>query len=891
MTYSKEDEPGDIQRLEGLIEAWQAGGITSQEWDALRALLRESPAIRDRFLLHMQIEAELHWRFSERSRVSAVLAEDFPQTAPPLNPSRLADGSYSRDDTYRNVVDIVANQEANDLIWAQAYPRLRSYVALCLSRPMDVESAVSAIGKRIIDRYHDRLSSTEFIELIRRSARWEIEERLANQGGPARVLEGLIAQACLCQPEDRAITNTSALYERLEAYVPYRLSEDRLQLLCLRYLHELTPEQIAVHLATTRERVQLELAKARILIWKQCCESPFQKASQPEIDHLLIANVLVDRRTLNSEALAQLQTWLVEKDRHRQMFSSFALLHECISRQLSLQSLLESLTECRSKPFQNAVGKAIRQIELFSRKKPATLPAAPPRAERQWVAVAAIATAAVLLVAVALTLRQPAQRLDQPQVAFKRPSAPVVVPAVPQTLKVPPPPPIVATVTELLDAQPNSAPRIGAEVRQGEAVPLHNGIMQLVTTSGSTIVIEAPAEVLFESEHKIALKQGKLAGRNSTKEQVLIVHTPTATIEDLGTEFGVGVREDGATSIAVYEGAVDVSGTEPEAERRTLQVGWQTSISELGSLAAKTSKLVHNRAFVRPDEVQLRIAAKLGSESARSEIALYELLRIDGILAYHGFGTGSQDKQQAIGFLPQGLRSSQGVMYGANLSSGTPLSVQSQSIVAADERRYFLDLDTSERSGLVQAGLLAPGGLVGDQPGEIWLSWRSQLELPQGGLPEWAGLSLMCGDMRQTDEPLFVGLTAGQSSYGIAVFEAINRSELHGYQLDRDAAIDDVQPMLASDQQVLWIVQLLMNPNSSEVRVWCNVPADQVAVAPPNARQSIENLRFDRFRLELASPKTPATCSFDDLVITKDRESMVAALDIIGGSVQSAHAK
>ena len=83
-------------------------------------------------------------------------------------------------------------------------------------------------------------------------------------------------------------------------------------------------------------------------------------------------------------------------------------------------------------------------------------------------------------------------------------------------------------------------------------------------------MIEGPAEFFVgrkaedigaeKQDNSGYLKQGKLTARVETPAaKGFTVETPTATFEDLGTEFGVRVREGGSASMRVFEGEVKVT--------------------------------------------------------------------------------------------------------------------------------------------------------------------------------------------------------------------------------------------------------------------------------------------------------------------------------------------
>jgi hypothetical protein len=883
----EENTPED-DSLDALIGAWQAGEIAPSQWESLCKQLRTDRDARARFLQHMQLDAELIWKFSEGSRAKAVLTEAFPQSEVPASLSELAEGSYSRDPYYQEILELVSGHEAIDLLWTQVYPQLRSYVAICAPRLADIDAITAAVIEDVANGYRGSMGPAEFFELVRESSRQATRQFLAAEKDATLHLEELFAASCFGGSAGNEGSSPSELYERLSEYVPVKMSEEPLKLLCLRYLHELSPGKIAGRLSLTTDRVQLDLAKARLSIWRHCCEPRFNGASQSEVEHLLMVSFLIDRRGLNKNAFEKLQAWLKSSDRNRRMLNTFAMLHECVYRQLSVDRLLDSLALSDSKSLRQVVGQAIQQIELFAEKStPLEVGVRAKADHRNRFPAWAMAVAAVLLVGVGFLLQGgdqqrfgEAEKREAEKVAKSEPVRPKPI----RKEVAPPPPPVVATLDELIDTGEGFAYEAGTQFRQGASFVLPGGIAQFSSANGSVLVVEGPAEVRFSGSDEIGLSQGKVVGLNSTKIQQIIVRTPSAVVRDLGTEFGVEVLPDGATSTAVYQGVVEVSGTNAGDLQTPLYEGWQSSIDAGAVVLNEAKPLLHDRAFVRPDEVRLRVAVTRGSDAARAEVAFYELMRVEGILAYEGFDGLQEAERRTIGIDPLRLTTSQGLQHGPNLSQGTPLSEKSKSIVAADGQQCFVHLDTSENSWLVRAGLVSPGGMVGDLPGEIWLSWKSKLNGTQEGRADWAGLSLMCGDRRQSDEPLFIGAPSNQTAYGIQFFEGPVRETQHQDQLDIDAKADGVQSMAVDDRVALWIAQLVMGPAGAEVRVWCNVPPDRIANTPPHLTQPIENLRFDRFRVELADARKQTTCAFDDILMATSSEALGNAIEIVGSS-------
>lgn len=87
---------------------------------------------------------------------------------------------------------------------------------------------------------------------------------------------------------------------------------------------------------------------------------------------------------------------------------------------------------------------------------------------------------------------------------------------------------------------------------------LERGFAQVRIHRRAMLLVESPARFELSSRDRVMLMRGKLTVRTAPGRR-LAVWTPTAHVADIGTEFGVGVAEDGASVVHVFEGAVDVA--------------------------------------------------------------------------------------------------------------------------------------------------------------------------------------------------------------------------------------------------------------------------------------------------------------------------------------------
>ena len=125
-------------------------------------------------------------------------------------------------------------------------------------------------------------------------------------------------------------------------------------------------------------------------------------------------------------------------------------------------------------------------------------------------------------------------------------------------------------------------------IRLGDRVALRSGVLEITYDAGARVILQGPVTYEVESSAGGYLSVGKLTARLEKKSEVrgqrselanhrseiinhrFAVRTPTATVTDLGTEFGVEVNKDGTTQVHVIQGVVEACHTarQGKAEHR-----------------------------------------------------------------------------------------------------------------------------------------------------------------------------------------------------------------------------------------------------------------------------------------------------------------------------------
>ena len=116
----------------------------------------------------------------------------------------------------------------------------------------------------------------------------------------------------------------------------------------------------------------------------------------------------------------------------------------------------------------------------------------------------------------------------------------------------------VAMLNRVVDAQWDAnteAPRLGAPLEPGW-LRLDSGLAQIVFYSGARIVIEGPATLQIISLSEAVCRSGRLTAEVPPQARGFHVSTPQMNVTDLGTAFGLDVKER-RTELHVFKGSVE----------------------------------------------------------------------------------------------------------------------------------------------------------------------------------------------------------------------------------------------------------------------------------------------------------------------------------------------
>ena len=153
-----------------------------------------------------------------------------------------------------------------------------------------------------------------------------------------------------------------------------------------------------------------------------------------------------------------------------------------------------------------------------------------------------------------------------------------------------------------------------------------------------TAKLEKKAEEIAESQSPIPNPQSLV----HYPYPLFAVRTPTATVTDLGTEFGVEVQHSGATSASVFRGIIEVqpitcNGRRSQAVRLSENQAVRVEKDSSGAGFVARRIAADSAAFVRVEQLP-KLAEDLRLKPFRRWQAYSQELRRDpSLLAYYDF--------------------------------------------------------------------------------------------------------------------------------------------------------------------------------------------------------------------------------------------------------------
>jgi len=124
----------------------------------------------------------------------------------------------------------------------------------------------------------------------------------------------------------------------------------------------------------------------------------------------------------------------------------------------------------------------------------------------------------------------------------------------------------------------------GLILKKGSRLVIHQGTVELTFKSGVKSIVSAPAELTLTSDEHISLNEGSAWFEVPADAIGFQVTTKNVNVVDLGTEFGVHSRSDGADEIHVFKGKVQSRALRFRKESATLTAGESRLVDPVGRL-------------------------------------------------------------------------------------------------------------------------------------------------------------------------------------------------------------------------------------------------------------------------------------------------------------------
>lgn len=194
-------------------------------------------------------------------------------------------------------------------------------------------------------------------------------------------------------------------------------------------------------------------------------------------------------------------------------------------------------------------------------------------------------------------------------------------------------------IENLFDAQwqsPNSSFQQG-DILGAEVIHLTSGTAEIQFFSGALMTLEGPAEISLKSAWEASCRDGAVRMKVPPAARGFKLHGPSTEIEDLGTEFGLVVR-DGHGQVEVFDGEISVRH-KGGAEQLVIKGGALDLLND--GPAVEISRGSVNV----PDTSEFgeRVESEAKAEFEQWQEHREALAQDDRLIAYYGFDRGGAD--------------------------------------------------------------------------------------------------------------------------------------------------------------------------------------------------------------------------------------------------------
>ena len=171
---------------------------------------------------------------------------------------------------------------------------------------------------------------------------------------------------------------------------------------------------------------------------------------------------------------------------------------------------------------------------------------------------------------------------------------------------------------------------------------LAGGLVRIQFSSGATAVIQGPARFRAEPPNRLNLLSGKISVVVPERARGFTVTTASATVIDLGTEFGVKASPGGDTDLMVFRGSVSVvpkAGSLSPAPAAVVTAGLAERVSVAGTVSAVAP---NPSTFVLGRDFESAWAAGGSEAFKRWRVYSERLGRDSSLIAYYTFDNEAQ---------------------------------------------------------------------------------------------------------------------------------------------------------------------------------------------------------------------------------------------------------
>lgn len=196
-----------------------------------------------------------------------------------------------------------------------------------------------------------------------------------------------------------------------------------------------------------------------------------------------------------------------------------------------------------------------------------------------------------------------------------------------------------AVITRLFDAAwpEGGLSRAEGDTLGGETFELAGGSAEIRFFCGASLTLRAPASLTLDSAWAATCHEGSLRVRVPPAARGFKLNAPDTEIVDLGTEFGVEVK-DGAAQVAVFDGEIALRHRQEAEKRVTEGKGWRLPAGQPPQSVAFNPSLFPDPALLTPRFDDLR---RTGFE--RWQVHRENLARDPRLIAYYTFDQGRDE--------------------------------------------------------------------------------------------------------------------------------------------------------------------------------------------------------------------------------------------------------